>query len=102
MHASEQGKRPIGDASDVTPVCVPTRARLETNQESRHSRHLRVIPDAKVLAVEDRNGVWSIRAHCPFCERVHMHGGGSTDQNPDLGSRVADCRGGTYVLRWSK
>lgn len=34
---------------------------------------------------------------CPLCHRRHMHGW-PYDQ-PDVGSRVADCRLGHYVVR---
>jgi len=30
-------------------------------------------------------------AKCPYCHRLHQHGGGSTDDPPALGPRLSHC-----------
>ncbi len=43
------------------------------------------------------DGGWGIHATCPWCGKVHSHGGG-TDPLPYFGHRVADCTRGSYEL----
>lgn len=42
-------------------------------------------------------GGWGIRATCPWCGKVHSHGGG-TARLPYFGHRAADCTRGGYEL----
>lgn len=55
------------------------------------------IPDVEVVlgvgpGHDGQIWLWHPR-DCPFCGKVHMHGGGKIDQNPRdyLGTRVAHC-----------
>lgn len=63
------------------------------------------MPDAIVTEVRvswDRlnYGVRMLRVACPFCGKVHTHGGGIEGQEPlePLGSRVSHCHRGEYRL----
>ena len=38
-----------------------------------------------------RNPYWVLELTCPFCAKVHTHGGGSTDHPPSLGPRLSHC-----------
>ena len=38
-----------------------------------------------------------LRVFCPFCKKLHKHGGGSGDK-PHFGSRVAHCCDKEYEL----
>ena len=37
-----------------------------------------------------RDGIWTLTVVCPFCGKVHHHGGGHFDE-PMLGGRVPHC-----------
>lgn len=43
---------------------------------------------------------FSLRVHCPYCGKTHIHGAGSILLNvPRMaGYRTADCGGGAYFL----
>jgi hypothetical protein len=34
---------------------------------------------------------WVLELRCPFCAKVHSHGGGSIDHPPALGHRLSHC-----------
>lgn len=41
--------------------------------------------------------VWTLAVKCPFCEKLHKHGGG-IGETPSFGHRVAHCGRGGYQL----
>ncbi len=38
-----------------------------------------------------RDRFWILELRCPFCRKVHTHGGGSIDHAPALGWRLSHC-----------
>ncbi len=46
-----------------------------------------------IIPVVARRGreSWSLTFRCSWCNRVHSHGGGPTDQPPAAGHRVSHC-----------
>jgi hypothetical protein len=38
-----------------------------------------------------RDRFWILELRCPFCAKVHTHGGGSIDHSPALGHRLSHC-----------
>ena len=38
-----------------------------------------------------RDRFWILELRCPFCHRLHTHGGGSIDHPPALGHRLSHC-----------
>ncbi len=38
-----------------------------------------------------RDRFWILELRCPFCSKVHTHGGGSIDHPPALGFRLSHC-----------
>ena len=59
------------------------------------------IPAVATHIAEDR-GIWVLRVSCPYCDRMHRHGGGLVKAGPpSLGHRQSHClagEGGGYVL----
>jgi hypothetical protein len=55
--------------------------------------------DAHVVLVKPMDTFWRIRVLCPFCGKVHSHGGGDVTGKPTLGQRGAHCGRGEYILR---
>lgn len=52
---------------------------------------------AFVLDVVRQPSCFIIRVICPFCKKIHKHGGGSDDK-PHYGTRVAHCCEKEYDL----
>ena len=52
---------------------------------------------ALVLDVIRTPKCFIFRVMCPFCKKIHKHGGGS-GKEPHFGSRVAHCSKGEYLL----
>ena len=48
------------------------------------------------------DGTWLFHVRCPFCGRLHTHGGGNGEQPSNYGHRVSHCgehaEGGTYII----
>lgn len=57
---------------------------------------------AAVVARLGRRGIWALTVPlCPYCGRMHQHGGGGDGPSPFLGSRAAHCdksQGRSYEL----
>lgn len=69
-----------------SPAIIPTRRRVPR-------------PTPEVAAyIEASHDVWTLLIACPYCRRLHMHGGGSIDGPPVLGQRISHCLNGGYVL----
>jgi hypothetical protein len=55
-------------------------------------------PAAPIVAAwrDDRNrpgrGPWLLEVRCPYCTKIHYHGGGSEDAPSGLGHRVPHCQ----------
>ena len=47
-------------------------------------------PEVLCVAIRGRD-FWLLEFRCPWCGRVHTHGGGPLEGAPDGGSRVSHC-----------
>jgi hypothetical protein len=43
--------------------------------------------------------LWKMVVRCPYCNKLHKHGGG-TEDTPLLGRRAADCHRGEYRISY--
>lgn len=55
-------------------------------------------PIAQLLSCTRAKKTWVIRVRCPYCQRIHTHGGGDKDGFIELGPRLAHCGAGDYRL----
>ena len=53
---------------------------------------------AFVVSLYPTSKIWRIRALCPYCGKVHKHGGGYRTDRPLLGHRGSECGCGDYEL----
>jgi hypothetical protein len=40
------------------------------------------------------DGAWLLTIRCPYCSKLHTHGGGDAEQPPSFGVRVSHCLDG--------
>jgi hypothetical protein len=60
--------------------------------------------------IKKKDKIWRVAVACPFCPRMHHHGGGPATEEPVLGTRSAHCGKGEYKMydracgdpRWEK
>jgi hypothetical protein len=52
----------------------------------------------RALTIAPARTCWSLKVRCPFCDKIHKHGGGKLYYLPVLGSRCAHCFKGTYYI----
>ena len=66
-----------------------------TLQERVAATNAAAVPKVEVTirrSQSRRDQFWILEvATCPFCHRLHQHGGGSTDGPPSLGFRLSHC-----------
>ena len=55
--------------------------------------------DARVISIERQTTIWSVKVGCPFCRKVHKHGGGYVTEKPNLGHRGSHCGLGSYTMK---
>ena len=50
---------------------------------------------------KNKRTVISICVKCPFCSKIHTHGGGTVKEEVSsyFGSRISHCDGGSYQIR---
>jgi hypothetical protein len=48
------------------------------------------IIDVKCKAIREKTGQWTLIIKCPFCGKIHTHGGGKSDK-PEMGARQPHC-----------
>lgn len=53
---------------------------------------------AFVVALYPSSKIWRVRALCPYCGKIHKHGGGYRTDTPNLGYRGSECGQGDYEL----
>lgn len=53
---------------------------------------------AFVIALYPSSQIWRVRVLCPYCGKVHKHGGGYRTDRPNLGHRGSECGRGDYEL----
>jgi len=55
-------------------------------------------PKIPALSVYPSTTFWRIVVRCPFCDKIHRHGGGDLTSEPNLGHRGAECGRGSYTI----
>ena len=55
------------------------------------------IAETKICKV-DKGEYRSFEVWCPFCGRIHVHGGGAVSSPPVYGLRKAHCGKGSYTI----
>jgi len=55
-------------------------------------------PKIPVLSLYPCETFWRVVVRCPFCDKLHRHGGGDLSGEPNLGHRGAECRKGSYTI----
>ncbi|MBQ0986373.1 hypothetical protein KBZ10_18020 [Streptomyces sp. F63] len=59
------------------------------------------IPTVTPSVARSWDGTWLLMVRCPWCTKLHTHGGGDGDQPGRFGARVSHCRDGNqgaYVI----
>lgn len=55
-------------------------------------------PKIPVLSLLPAETFWRIVVRCPYCDKLHRHGGGDLSGEPNLGHRGAECGRGSYTM----
>ncbi|MGI5134619.1 MULTISPECIES: hypothetical protein [unclassified Streptomyces] len=51
-------------------------------------------PQVKPTTARSWDGVWLLTVRCPFCTKLHTHGGGDGDAPARFGGRISHCKTG--------
>ncbi len=67
---------------------------MDSLRGTLHDRIENSLPRVPVTirrSIGHRDPIWILELTCPFCHRLHQHGGGVISEPPALGHRVAHC-----------
>lgn len=56
-------------------------------------------PVVVATATREQSGIWSLVIQCPYCPKVHQHGGGSREMPEIGGARAPHCQDVQYRQR---